>query len=165
MSDHAVRHDGRDRRTASRAACAPRGSMKASECGARVVVARPRACDPAPMTKRAAALAFLAALAVSPAMAQERRCGWIHNPSPSNWWLVDRDGQWDIMAQGGPRPSGVTIPDLTARHWVRENGYYGYGCACMSVVTDARTRSVRRIVSVEQLPLERCRADRALPRP
>lgn len=108
---------------------------------------------------------LLAALAAFPATAAERRCGWIQNPSPSNWWLVDRDGQWDIMAQGGPRPSGVRIPDLTVRHWVRENGSYGCGCACMSAVTDARARSIRCIEAVEQLPLERCRADRALPRP
>ena len=118
------------------------------------------------MTKRAASLALLAALAASPATAAERRCGWIHNPTPANWWLVDRDGRWDIMSQGGPRPAGMdNIPDLTERHWVRTNGWYGYGCACMSVVADARTRSIRRIDAVQQLPLERCTADRALPRP
>lgn len=142
-----------------------KGDSARRKGGAARVAAFRDACDVAQMKTRLAALLFLAVLAASPAMAQERRCGWIHNPSPSNWWLVDRDGQWDIMAQGGPRPSGVRIPDLTVRDWVRENGYYGYGCACLTVVTDARTRSIRRIEAVQQLPLERCRADRALPRP
>src|SRR5262245_20967552 len=31
----------------------------------------------------------------------ERRCGWVDNPTPSNWWLVDRDGEWEIGLQGG----------------------------------------------------------------
>jgi hypothetical protein len=118
------------------------------------------------MPMRLAALLVALAAATPPAMAQERRCGWIHNPTPANWWLVDRDGRWDIMQQGGTRPAGMdNIPDLTERHWVRTNGWYGYGCACMSVATDARTRSIRRIDAVQQLPLERCNADRALPRP
>ena len=31
---------------------------------------------------------LIAMLAAAPA---ERRCGWLHNPTPANWWLVDRD--------------------------------------------------------------------------
>lgn len=135
-------------------------------CGRWSVATVLRACDAEHMTIRGAVLVLIAVLAACPALAQERRCGWIHNPTPANWWLVDRDGRWDIMSQGGPRPAGMdNIPDLTERHWVRTNGYYGYGCACMSVVTDARTQSIRRIGSVQQLPLERCSADRALPPP
>lgn len=105
-------------------------------------------------------------LLAAPAAAQERRCGWIHNPTPGNWWIEDRDGRWDIAFQGENRPPGMdAIPDLTAGEWQRTNGWYGYGCACMTVVTDARAMRIRRIVddSVEQLPLARCRADRALP--
>ena len=25
--------------------------------------------------------------------APERRCGWLANPSPANWWLLDREWQ------------------------------------------------------------------------
>jgi hypothetical protein len=39
------------------------------------------------------------------ASALERRCGWLDNPSPANWWLVDKDGTWILMEQGGDRTS------------------------------------------------------------
>jgi hypothetical protein len=109
---------------------------------------------------------LLSLLLALPATAAERRCGWIHNPTPGNWWLVDRDGRWDIAFQGEARPPGMEeIPDLTERHWVRTNGWYGHGCACMSVTTDAAAMRIRSIEAVQQLPIERCTADRALPRP
>jgi hypothetical protein len=108
---------------------------------------------------------LLPLLAAPPAGAAERRCGWIHNPTPANWWLVDRDGRWDIAFQGERRPPGMDeIPDLTANEWERTNGWYGYGCGCMTVETDPAARRIRRIMAVQQLPLARCRADRALPR-
>jgi hypothetical protein len=107
---------------------------------------------------------LLAILVALPAAAAERRCGWIHNPTPANWWLVDRDGRWDIAFQGEARPPGMDrIPDLTTRDWVRTNNWYGYGCACLTVETDAGARRILGIRAVQQLPLERCRADRALP--
>ncbi|CAH0311464.1 DUF4087 domain-containing protein [Roseomonas sp. CECT 9278] len=101
----------------------------------------------------------------SPAEASDRRCGWLHNPSPGNYWLTDRDGDWIMASQGAPQTPGMNrVPDMTVRQWVRTNGYYGYGCACVVMDADAR-RTVRRIHAVEQLPLARCQNDRTLPPP
>lgn len=94
----------------------------------------------------------------------ENRCGWLVNPTPANFWLVDRDGEWLIGAQGGYQAPGMDeTPDFTSRGWVRTNGNYGYGCACLRVSTDARTRRITRIHSAQSIPLARCRADRRLP--
>ncbi|HYG29015.1 MAG TPA: DUF4087 domain-containing protein, partial [Allosphingosinicella sp.] len=54
------------------------------------------------------ALLFLAAaaLAAAPQSPTQRRCGWLDNPTPANWWLTDRDGEWLIGAQGGYQAPG-----------------------------------------------------------
>lgn len=111
-------------------------------------------------------LAMLALLGAQPAAAApERRCGWLVNDSPGNWWLTDRDGQWVLGSQGSEPVRGMDrVPDMTTREWVRTNGYYGHGCACMTLDT-APGRRVQRVLAAEQLPLSRCRADRSLPRP
>src|SRR6218665_4039994 len=107
----------------------------------------------------------LALAAQSPAGA-ERRCGWLANPTPANYWLTDRDGEWTISAQGGYHAEGMDeMPDMTTRGWVGTNGSYGYGCACMTVSTDRRTMRVTRIFSATPLPIRQCRADRTLRRP
>ena len=113
------------------------------------------------------ALLFLAAaaLAAAPHTGTERRCGWLVNPTPANWWLTDRDGEWLIGAQGGYQAPGMDeMPDMTTRGWVRTNGSYGYGCACLDVGVDRAGRRITRIVRATPLPLRRCRADRRLPR-
>ncbi|HWT13340.1 MAG TPA: DUF4087 domain-containing protein [Allosphingosinicella sp.] len=105
------------------------------------------------------------ALAAQPAAGSERRCGWLHNPTPANWWLIDRDGEWLIGAQGGYQAPGMDdMPDMSTGGWVETNGHYGYGCACMDVITDRRSSRVTRIFSARPLPLRQCRADRRLPR-
>ena len=103
---------------------------------------------------------------VPPADASERRCGWIDNPTPGNWWLVDRDGEWLIGAQGGYQAPGLDeFPDLTERDWTVTGGSsYGYGCACLDAKVDARAKRIARIERIEQKPLRACRADPALPR-
>ena len=108
---------------------------------------------------------LMAAMALAaPAAATERRCGWLHNPTPANWWLVDRDGEWLIAAQGGYQAPGLDdMPDMTTREWVSTNGNYGHGCACMNVTTDRVSRRVTRIESATPLPLRQCRADPRLP--
>jgi hypothetical protein len=95
------------------------------------------------------------------------RCGWIANPTPANWWLTDRSGEWLIGVQGGYQAPGLdNVPDLTERQWVVTNGSsYGYGCACVSGTFDARRKRVARIDSIRQQPLAVCRADRRLKRP
>lgn len=108
---------------------------------------------------------LLLAMAAAPG-ATERRCGWLHNPTPANYWLADRDGEWTIMSQGGFQAEGwEDMGNMSARGWVRTNGYYGYGCACMTVETDRSTMRITRIHSAESRPLRPCRADRRLPRP
>ncbi|WP_458097439.1 DUF4087 domain-containing protein [Roseomonas sp. WA12] len=110
-----------------------------------------------------AALLLVALAFPAGAEAAERRCGWLANPTPGNYWLNDRDAEWTLSEQGGEPVAGMDVmPDFTTRDWVRTNGYYGYGCACLVMETDRTTKRVLRILSAEQLPLARCRADRAL---
>jgi hypothetical protein len=113
------------------------------------------------------ALLFLAAaaLAAAPEVATQRRCGWIDNPTPANWWLTDRDGEWLIGAQGGYQAPGMdNLPDMSTRGWVRTNGHYGYGCGCMEVTVDRAARRITAIARATPLPLRQCRADRRLQR-
>ncbi|MBR0649032.1 DUF4087 domain-containing protein [Roseomonas terrae] len=101
------------------------------------------------------------------AAAPERRCGWLANPSPANWWLRDRDGEWVLSVQGvgrEPVPGLDSLPDMTTLGWVETNGPHGYGCACLILDTAPGGRVVR-ILSGEPLPMQRCRADRTLPPP
>jgi hypothetical protein len=114
--------------------------------------------------------ALLLSAAGGPAPGSEKRCGWIVNPTPANYWLVDRDTRWNngwlISAQGGYQARGMdNMPDMTTRGWVRTNGNYGYGCGCMQVRLDRRNRQITRIYSAAPAPLAQCRGDRALPRP
>ena len=120
------------------------------------------------------ALLLLPALMLSmttaplPASAQrgaEQRCGWLSNPTPGNYWLRDRNGEWLLSSQGGYRARGMdNMPDMTTRGWVETNGSYGYGCACMQVRTDRRNGRVTQLYSARPVPLNQCRRDRNLPR-
>lgn len=96
----------------------------------------------------------------------EKRCGWIDNPTPANWWLTDAQGQWIISSQGGYQAPGMdNLPDMSTQGWVETNGYYGYGCACMQVTTDKKSKRVTRIYSATPIPIARCTADKKLPKP
>ena len=120
---------------------------------------------------RAAALLLLVlplgAAMPLPKAKPELRCGWLHNPTPANWWLDDRDGQWIIGSQGGYQAEGIDrIPDPPTSMWVVTNGSsYGHGCACLSVEVDKRQHRIKRITSARARPLAACRADKALPDP
>lgn len=104
-------------------------------------------------------------MAAGPQAKTERRCGWLDNPTPGNWWLTDRDGEWLIGAQGGYQAPGMdNMPDMSTKGFVNTNGNYGYSCACMTVSVNRARQSVTRIVSATPLPLSQCRSDRALPR-
>jgi hypothetical protein len=98
------------------------------------------------------------------APASQLRCGWWENPTPSNAWLNDRDGSWTVGSQGGHQAEG-DWPSFSDAQWVRTNGYYGYGCACLRVVADARSQRVERILSARARPLAACRQDRRLREP
>ncbi|MBX9399701.1 DUF4087 domain-containing protein [Lysobacter sp. BMK333-48F3] len=120
--------------------------------------------------------AVLAALALAPPHpadarkpaaskpAVQNRCGWFINPTPGNAWLYDRDAEWTIGLQGGHQAEG-DWPAIAQDQWVETNRHYGYGCACMRVIADDRTKDVQRIVSARGLKLEQCRRDPALTEP
>ncbi|WP_426956848.1 DUF4087 domain-containing protein [Muricoccus radiodurans] len=115
---------------------------------------------------RRAAVALAVLLAAGGAQAAERRCGWLHNPTPGNWWLTDRVGQWVLSTQGGYEAGGMeSLPDMTVGGWVATNGSYGYGCACLRVEVEGAGSRIVRVLRAEPLPLSRCRNDRSLPRP
>jgi len=93
----------------------------------------------------------------------ETRCGWFSNPTPANIWLYDREGEWTIGVQGGYQVEGDwDWPDFKPRQWVKTNGNYGYGCACLQLRVDRETHRVNEIKSSRARPLAACRQDRTL---
>lgn len=95
----------------------------------------------------------------------ETRCGWFSNPTTANIWLYDRDGEWTIGVQGGYQVEGDwDWPDFKPGQWVKTNGNYGYGCACLQTRVDNETHHVLEIKSSRALPLATCRQDRSLKR-
>jgi hypothetical protein len=93
----------------------------------------------------------------------ETRCGWFSNPTPANASLYDRDAEWIIGVQGGHQAEG-DWPEFGAAQWVKTNGHYGYGCACMRVQANSKTREVSMIESAQPRALSACRNDAALKR-
>ncbi len=134
---------------------APQANQQESATAAKTATAAPaEAASATPPARPAAAAAK-----------GERRCGWLVNPTPANWWLTDRDGQWILGTQGADQAPGMDeMPDLSTAGWIETNGHYGYGCACMTITADRGGR-VTRIADARPRPLEQCRADRNLPRP
>ena len=103
--------------------------------------------------------------AVAATLKAARRCGWLSNPTPANWWLTDADGQWILGTQGVDQAPGMDeMPDMSTAGWVETNGHYGYGCACMTITADGDGK-VTRVADARPKPLEQCRADRKLPKP
>lgn len=115
------------------------------------------------------AACFCLVIMAQSASAAERRCGWYASPTPGNLLLTDRDGEWWIQMQGRPDPQGIdNLPAFDGRQFVETNvpgSGYGYGCACMTVVTNPRQQSISRVIAGDILPLARCRNDRSLPDP
>jgi hypothetical protein len=117
-------------------------------------------------------LAFLAAFAALTVGSAEatakaaKRCGYLDNPTPANWWLTDRDGEWLIGAQGGYQAEGLEVlpESFFEQGWVRTNGWYGYRCACLTVTTDRAAKRVVRVISGEPLAIKRCTRDKAIKR-
>ena len=88
------------------------------------------------------------------------------NPTPGNWWLNDRDGEWILASQGSePAPGMDEMPDMSTSGWVETNGHYGYGCACVTLAYDPASRRVTKVADFRPKPLKLCRADKRLPRP
>jgi hypothetical protein len=95
----------------------------------------------------------------------ENRCGWFENPTPSNAWLTDKDGEWLISTQGDYQAEGDWGGDYPDDQWVKTNVNYGYGCACMSAAVDQKNRRILKIKSWTIKPLSACRNDPALKEP
>ncbi len=111
-----------------------------------------------------AIISFISVIAL-PVKAIETRCGWLRNPTPANWYLKDGDGTWVISMQGGYQAEGMdNLPTTDAKEYVKTNGYYGYGCACLNVSTDSNRMRITMIQGGEALPLSTCREDSNLPK-
>ena len=96
-------------------------------------------------------------------MLSETRCGWFSNPTPANASLYDRDAEWIIGVQGGHQADG-DWPEFGSGQWVKTNGNYGFGCACMRVQTNSKIHEVSVIESARARALSACRKDAALKR-
>jgi hypothetical protein len=89
-----------------------------------------------------------------PASGTETRCGWLYNPTPRNWYLIDKDGRWIISRLGGYEAKGMdNLPTYNEKEYVKTNGYYGYGCACMDVVADSARLRISEVRGGGSLPL------------
>ena len=112
------------------------------------------------MTKLLALLGLSLALPVA-ALADnhvtERRCGWVENPTPANYTLVDTDGDWRIAIQGGYQAEGIeNLPEYDPSQFERTNGHYGRYCACLDVEVDYAPRIINYIAGGEAKPLAAC---------
>jgi len=113
------------------------------------------------MKRFALTLLSVATLLIGTSLANaEDRCGWVENPTPGNYYLSDRDGRWEISAQGGYEAEGMDmIGDLSAGDYRTTNGYHGYACGCMAVKSDMDSMRIAVIDSFTQKPLADCDAD------
>ena len=98
-------------------------------------------------------------------VSEQTRCGWFDNPTPGNWSLTDKEGEWTIAVQGDYRAAGADdLPDF-GRKWVVTNaGEHGYGCACATVKVAAKEKTILSIRKVKVLPISKCRGDKSLPK-
>lgn len=107
----------------------------------------------------------LSFLSVS-ALSAEQRCGWIENPSPGTWWLMDKDATWEISTRGGysvPATSIDNLPDVIPNQYIRISGIYGYSCGCLSVDTDKQNRRIKVIHQKgKQVFLKQCLEEPAI---
>lgn len=95
----------------------------------------------------------------------EVRCGWVSNPTPANWWLNDKDGEWTIGVQGGYQASGAALPDFGKKWIVTNSGGHGYGCGCITATTDKKEMRILKISKATVRPLSACRKDKNLKEP
>ncbi|QKZ03272.1 MULTISPECIES: DUF4087 domain-containing protein [Pseudomonas] len=95
---------------------------------------------------------------------EDHLCGWYENPAPRVVNLVDREGNWKVATADGYTAPGQK-PVFRSSQWVRTNGDYGYGCACLSGDVDERTHTVNAITTATARTLAACRADTSLREP
>lgn len=87
--------------------------------------------------------------------AAEMRCGWVLNPTPNNVWLHDRDATWTISLMGEyledtPSLYRASEAFTDESQVVRNNGIYGYACACMKVDVDKERERITEIYQVSE---------------
>ncbi|WP_416422700.1 DUF4087 domain-containing protein [Pseudomonas sp. App30] len=95
---------------------------------------------------------------------QERLCGWYENPTPRVINLIDHEGSWKVATADGYSAPGQK-PIFRASQWIRTNGDYGYGCACLSGDIDEQTHTVNAIATATARTLAACRSDASLREP
>jgi Protein of unknown function (DUF4087) len=105
-----------------------------------------------------------AAESVALSLPTVKRCGWFANPTPGNAWLSDKDDEWTIGAQGGFQAEG-NWPTFPKSMWVKTNGSYGYGCACITGTFNGKSSQVVEIKRAVARPLSACKKDKALKAP
>lgn len=107
---------------------------------------------------------LLAQGAPTPPKRFETRCGWIDNPTPGNFFLRDREGEWTLAEQGQYEARGMdNMPDLSGNEFVETSGPHGYACACLSVQVDRASKRVVEIARVTPKLLKVCLGDPKLP--
>jgi hypothetical protein len=110
-----------------------------------------------------AALVASSAFAAEVELKTQTLCGWFENPTPANIFLIDRSGEWTIGIQGGQQiEDDWPWPKFNDSQWIKNNGHYGYGCACITGVVNVSTRDVISISSSRAQSLNICRTDRAI---
>lgn len=111
--------------------------------------------------------AFLMQRCPDAVAASERRCGWLANLTPGDWWLVDADRTWILAEQGDDLAATIPVmdrvPGFDPAHYVATDDNHGYGCACLTVATDSVLGRITAIASSKRLPLATCQADTSLP--
>ncbi|MEA3066465.1 MAG: hypothetical protein QOJ27_2926 [Sphingomonadales bacterium] len=149
------------------AGCSPEAAPPGPDNGREALTAPENKVEAAPAAASARAPAEVEAAGpkASAPGAGERRCGWLSNPTPGNWWLTDAEDQWILGTQGADQAPGMDdMPDMSTAGWVETNGHYGYGCACMTITAD-RDGQVTSVADAQPKPLKQCRADKKLPKP
>lgn len=56
------------------------------------------------------------------------------------------------------------VPGFDPEQFVSTGSYYGYGCACLNVATDAAQGRITAIATSQRLPLATCKTDKSLPK-
>lgn len=98
---------------------------------------------------------------------KENRCGWLENPSPANYWLTDKDGEWTISTQGKQGAAGMDkLIGFSNTEFIKTNGEYGYGygCACITVDSDHNIKKILTIYQFKALTIRQCKIDKTLKR-
>lgn len=92
---------------------------------------------------------------------KQKACGWFDNPTPANYSLIHKNGEWILGMQGGFQYDtddkyGNWWPQFKEEEFVKTNYNYGYGCVCLEATIDKKTNHVKRIFSTQVKPLKFC---------